>query len=99
MKAGNFIEMWGEDNYKKVDLKTYQRLIDKLVYLFYSNRPDITFVIGQLSKQNTDPRVRHLKAAKRVVLYLMGTMYLGLTYGTHPKSEKKEKVKTKAPVS
>lgn len=84
MKASNFIEMQGEDDYKKVDLKVYQWLIGKLMYLSYGTRPDISFVVGQLSKQNADLRMGYLKAAKQVIQYLKGTMHLGLTYGTYP---------------
>lgn len=50
MKAGNFIEMQDEDNYKKVNLKIYQQLIGQLIYLSCGTRPDISFVIRQLSK-------------------------------------------------
>lgn len=83
IKAGNFIEMQGEDDYKKVDLKVYQWLIGKLMYLSYRTRPDISFVVGQLSKRNVDLRMGHLKAAKQVIRYLKGTMHLGLTYGAY----------------
>lgn len=80
MKTGNFIEMQGKDDYEEVDLKVYQRLIGKLMYLSCGIRLDILFVVGQLNKRNADPRVGHLKAAKRVVRYLKGTMHLGLMY-------------------
>ena len=51
------------------------------MYLSCGTRPDIAFAVGQLSKRNADPRVGHLKAAKRVLRYLKGTMHLGITYG------------------
>lgn len=85
MKAGNFIEMQGEDDYKEVDLKIYQELIGKFIYLSCGTRPDILFVVRQLSKRNIDPRVRHLKAAKRVMQYLKDTMQLGLIYRVRSK--------------
>lgn len=96
IKIGNFIEMSGKDDYKKVDLKTYQQLIGKLMYLSCNTRPDISFVVRQLSKQNADPRVRYLKTSKRVVLYLKDTIPPGLTYGVRleqiiTKSEKEAK--------
>lgn len=82
MKAGNFIDIPEADNYEEADLKTYQRLVGKLMYLLCETRPDIAFVVGQLSRRNADPRVSYFKAAKRVVRYLKGTMHLGLTYGS-----------------
>ena len=37
-------------------------------------------VIDQLSRQNADPRLSHMRAAKRLVRYLKGTIHIGLTY-------------------
>lgn len=51
------------------------------MYLAYSTRPDIAFVVRQFSKYNADPRKTHLRAAKRVVWYLCGTIDLGLIFG------------------
>lgn len=73
--------MQEEDDHGEADLKTYQQLIGKLMYLSCGTRSDIAFAVGQLSKRNSDPRVGHLKAAKRVIRYLKGTMHLGIRYG------------------
>lgn len=81
MKAGSVIEMTEPEDYKEADLRTYQRLIGKLMYLACGTRPDIAFVTGQLSRHNADPRKGHLRAAKRVVRYLCGTMEMGLVFG------------------
>lgn len=43
--------------------------------------PDISFVIGQLNKQNANPRKGHLWVAKRVVRYLKRTIKMGLIFG------------------
>lgn len=51
------------------------------MYLACGTRPDIAFVVGQLSKQNADPRKGYLRAAKRAVRYLRGTMQMGLIFG------------------
>ena len=51
--------------------------------------------VGQLSKHNAGPRVGHLKAARRVIQYLKGTMHLGLMYGDTLKSDGQ----TNAPVA
>ena len=84
MKAGSAIEMLDSDDYEETELLEYQRLIGKLMYLACGTRPDIAFAVGQLSKHNADPRKGHLKAAKRVVRYLKGTMQMGLMFGRTP---------------
>ena len=84
MKAGSFIEMTEADDYEEADLVTYQRLVGKLMYLACGTRPDIAFAVGRLSRHNAEPRQSHLRAAKRVVRYLKGTMQLGLVYSQQP---------------
>ena len=84
MKAGSFIEMNEPDDYDEADSGDYQRLIRKLIYFACRTRPDIAFVVGRLSKHNADPRKGHLRAAKRVVRYLKGTIHLELAYGQRP---------------
>lgn len=54
IKASYYIEMSEADNYEEVDIKKYQKLIGKLIYLLYNIRPDIAFVIDQLSRHNLD---------------------------------------------
>lgn len=74
IKAGSAIDMSDVDAYEQENLHTYQRLIGKLMYLACGTRPDIAFAVGQLSKHNSDPQRGHLRAAKRVVRYLKGTI-------------------------
>ncbi len=69
MKAGYFIEMLESSDYEEVDIKPFQRLIGKLIYLSFGTRPDIAFAVGQLSKHNSDLRAGHMKAEKKVVRY------------------------------
>lgn len=84
IKAGLAIEMNESDNYDEADLGTYQWLIGKLIYFACRTRSDIAFVVGRLSKYNTNPRKDHLKVAKRVIRYLKRTMHLELVYGQYP---------------
>ena len=46
MKAGSSIEMTDLEDYEKTDLRTYQRLVGKLMYLSCGTRSDIAFVVG-----------------------------------------------------
>ena len=80
MKTRNFIKMLEDNNYKETDIKIYQYLIEKLIYLLFDTRLNITFALRDLSKQNTNLRVKYLKIVKQVLKYLKETMYLGITY-------------------
>lgn len=46
MKADIIIDMSKVRAYKEAEFKVYQRLIGKLIYLLYSSKPNIIFVIG-----------------------------------------------------
>lgn len=45
MKADSLLKMTDPQDYKEADLRMYQRLVGKLMYLSYSTRPDIAFVV------------------------------------------------------
>ena len=81
IKAGSSIKMSDPEDYEEADLHTYQRFVGKLMYLSCGTRPDILFVVGQLSRHNADPRKRHLRATKKVVRYLKGIIEMGLIFG------------------
>lgn len=77
MKAGSAIEMIEHDDYEDTEIKPFQQLIGKLMYLACGTRPDIAFIVGLLSRYNADLRKGHLQAAERVVRYLKRTMHMG----------------------
>lgn len=74
------VKLVKSDGSKPVDQKLYQSIIGSLLYLSVATRPDIAHSVGVLSKFNSCPTVTHLTAAKRVLRYLKGTSYVGLTY-------------------
>lgn len=80
MKIDSLINIQEKNDYKKTNLKTYQQLVGKLIYLSCSIRPDIIFVMRQLNKRNADPKIDHIKVAKQIIHYLKDMMYLGLKY-------------------
>uniref|UniRef100_A0A803KSH2 Reverse transcriptase Ty1/copia-type domain-containing protein n=1 Tax=Chenopodium quinoa TaxID=63459 RepID=A0A803KSH2_CHEQI len=61
------------------DPEIYRRVVGKLLYLNLS-RPDISFVLQQLSQFLFSPRDPHFSAAIHVLKYLKGTINLGLFY-------------------
>ena len=50
MKAESFIGIFRDNDYEKTDIKVYQHLIKKLIYLFYGTKLNIAFAVRQLSK-------------------------------------------------
>lgn len=66
------------------DMIVYQHLIRKLIYLACGTQPDIAFIVGQLSRQNSDPRVGYLCMTKQVLQYLKETNTVGIIQGRYP---------------
>jgi hypothetical protein len=59
---------------------SYTSAIDSLLYVQVYTRPDIAMVVGMLSRYQSNPRMKHWKATKKVMRYLQGTKDYGLTY-------------------
>ncbi|XP_015161984.1 uncharacterized mitochondrial protein AtMg00240-like [Solanum tuberosum] len=59
------------------DIKGYQRLIGKLLYLTLT-RPDIAYSVQTLSQFMQNPNKSHLEAAHRVVRYIKNEPGLGI---------------------
>ncbi|XP_073304217.1 secreted RxLR effector protein 161-like [Primulina huaijiensis] len=57
----------------------YKQLVGSLMYLT-TTRPDIMFVTCLISRYMVKPNEIHLQAAKRLLLYLKGTMNYGIHY-------------------
>ncbi|XP_075489616.1 uncharacterized protein LOC142528449 [Primulina tabacum] len=62
-----------------VDNTQYRSIIGSLLYLSAS-RPDIMFSVCLCARYQADPKVTHLKAVKRILRYIAGTVNLGLWY-------------------
>lgn len=60
--------------------KMFRSLVGSLIYFAQMGRPDIAFAVSFLSKFHEKPLYAHLKAAIRVLQYLMQTKETGLTY-------------------
>ena len=57
----------------------YRRLVGSLVYLTIT-RPDISYVVYQVSLYLSAPRSTHYAAVLRILQYLKGTLFHGLFY-------------------
>ncbi|KAL6313610.1 hypothetical protein AAG906_006979 [Vitis piasezkii] len=68
----------------------YRRLVGSLVYLTVT-RPDISYVVHQVSQYLSAPRSTHYAAVLRILRYLKGTIFHGLFYSTQsPLRSKKQ---------
>jgi len=58
----------------------YRQIIGSLMYLAVSTRPDLSYVVGVLSRFLEQPSASHWLTAKRVLKYIKGTLEVGITY-------------------
>ncbi|OWZ13835.1 polyprotein [Phytophthora megakarya] len=58
----------------------YRALIGCLLYITTCTRPDVAYIVTQLSRFLENPGQQHWKAAIRVLRYLKGTRDLGIVY-------------------
>ena len=64
---------------ESVDVTLYRSMIGCLLYLT-ANRPDIAFSVGVCSRFQSNMKVSHLNAVKRIIKYVGGTCDYGLFY-------------------
>ncbi|GJR31235.1 zinc finger, CCHC-type containing protein [Tanacetum coccineum] len=68
------------NNGQTVSQLEYSKVIGCLMYAMTCIRPDITFVVGKLSRYTSNPGIQHWQAIQRVLKYLKKTMDYSLTY-------------------
>ena len=57
---------------ESIDVTLYKSMIGCLLYLT-TIRPDIAFSVGVYSRFQSNPKVSHLNAVKRIIKYVAGT--------------------------
>ncbi|XP_020549143.1 uncharacterized protein LOC110011896 [Sesamum indicum] len=73
------IKLVADDGPLLLDSGPYRRLVGRLLYLSFT-RPDISFVVQQLSQFLQAPRTSHWSAALHVLRYLKGIPSTGLFF-------------------
>ncbi|KAL5862148.1 hypothetical protein ACOSQ3_003431 [Xanthoceras sorbifolium] len=68
------------------DATRYRQLVGSLIYLTVT-RPDISHVVGMVSKFMDAPRSVHYAAVLRILRYVKGTLYHGLHYSSRSSLE------------
>ncbi|GKD33566.1 zinc finger, CCHC-type containing protein [Tanacetum coccineum] len=68
------------NNGKVVSQLEYSRVIGCLMYAMTCTRPDISFVVGKLSRYTSNSSTQHWHTIQRVLEYLKKTMDNSLTY-------------------
>ena len=82
MVPGSYITLKDDSDSDSTEITTYQHLIGKLLYIACGTHPDITFTVGCLSQQCSDPQISHIRAIRRVLQYLKKTMNLEIHYNS-----------------
>jgi hypothetical protein len=57
----------------EVDATLYRQLVGSLLYLTHTH-PDISFVVGLVSRYMQTPHESHWKTTKRIIWYVWGTI-------------------------
>ena len=73
------VKLKNDPSGKSVDVTLYRSMIECLLYLTAS-RPDIAFSVGVCSRFQSNPKVSHINAIKRIIKYVGGTCDYGLFY-------------------
>ena len=82
MVPGLYIILKKENDRDHTEITTYQQLIEKLLYIACKTHPNITFVVGCLSQQCSDPQIDHTKVIRRVLQHLKRTINLEIHYNS-----------------
>ena len=73
------VKLTNDPSGESVDVTLYRIMIECLLYLIAS-RPDIAFSVGVCYRFQSNLKVSHLNAVKRIIKYISGTCDYGLFY-------------------
>ncbi|XP_050919391.1 uncharacterized mitochondrial protein AtMg00810-like [Lathyrus oleraceus] len=87
IKTNLKLEKHGKED--RVDETLFKQIVGSLRYV-YNSRPDIGFSVGLVSRYMSEPKVSHMKAARRILRYMKGSINCGIWFPRD--SESKEVV-------
>jgi len=64
-----------------MDVTMYRSIVGSLCYLVHT-RPDISFVVGYVSRFMETPTTKHMSAVKHILRYIAGTLNFGCCYSS-----------------
>ncbi|XP_071738889.1 secreted RxLR effector protein 161-like [Rutidosis leptorrhynchoides] len=76
---GPGLKLMKDDGSTCVDATEYRKTIGCLQYLTHT-RPDLAYSVGYVSRYMQTPKITHLQAVKQILMYLKGTVDLGIHY-------------------
>ncbi|XP_059276203.1 secreted RxLR effector protein 161-like [Lycium ferocissimum] len=71
--------MCAHDGKDLEDATMYRQLVGSLIYLTLT-RPNISYVVGVMSRYMQNPKKPHLEAVQRILRYIEGTFGYGIIY-------------------
>ena len=74
-----------------VSKEQYQALIGGLTDAVTATRPDLAHALGTVNQFCLNPGEEHWKAAKRILRYIKGTIYYGITFDGNKETDFKLK--------
>ena len=66
------------------DIKQYQAMVGSIMFAMIETRPDIANAISIVSRFAQNPSSNHIKAVKRIIIYLNSTANLCIVYDGNP---------------
>jgi len=80
METAKFEETPKNFEASKADRTWYAKAIGSLMYAMLGTRPDISFAVSCCSRYLANPMEQHIKAVKRIMRYLGGSIDLSIVY-------------------
>lgn len=80
------IQLDKDEGGKEVNANNYRSIVGSLRYLAHT-RPDISYVVGVISRFIDRPTVKHQQALKHISRYVKGTINYGLIYASAGKED------------